>query len=57
MLPDVEALLFNRMQEACEHYLAPMDECYKPVGVIRPYWHTLSERHGGGMPAADRRVL
>jgi len=57
MLPDVEALLFNRMQEACEHYLAPMDECYKPVGVIRSYWHTLSERHGGGMPAADRRVL
>jgi hypothetical protein len=57
MLADVEDLLFNRMPEACEHYLAPMDECYKAVGVICACWHALSERHGGGVVAAESRVL
>jgi len=55
-LADIEVLLFNRMPEACEHYLAPMDECYKPVGVICACWHALAERRGG-MAAAESRVL
>ncbi len=47
MEPDVEALLVNRVasargQAAPEYYLAPIDECYKLVGVIRGHWRGLS---------------
>jgi hypothetical protein len=53
MEPDVEALLVNRIgrfgpqgpqigaQEA-RYFLAPIDECYKLVGVIRANWRGLS---------------
>jgi len=40
--PDVEALLVNRMGEAREYYVAPIDECYKLVGLIRANWRGLS---------------
>lgn len=39
---DVEALLVNRVREAREHYLVPMDECYGLVGLIRTNWRGLS---------------
>lgn len=41
--PDVEALLVNRVS-AGEHqyYIAPIDECYKLVGLIRARWRGLS---------------
>jgi hypothetical protein len=46
MLPDVEALLVNRVGVANgvapEYFIVPIDECYKLVGVIRLYWHGLS---------------
>jgi len=46
MLPDVEALLVNRVGAANgvvpEYFIAPIDECYKLVGVIRLYWQGLS---------------
>jgi hypothetical protein len=42
MEPDTEALLVNRVREAREYYLVPVDECYKLVGLIRAYWHGLS---------------
>ncbi len=47
MEPDVEALLVNRVasargQAAAEYYLAPIDECYKLVGLIRARWRGLS---------------
>jgi hypothetical protein len=46
MLPDVEALLVNRVGAANgvapEYFIVPIDECYKLVGVIRLYWHGLS---------------
>lgn len=42
MEPDVEALLINRIGEAREYYLAPIDECYKLVGLIRTNWRGLS---------------
>lgn len=42
MQPDAEALLVNRVGEAREYYLAPIDECYKLVGLIRIYWRGLS---------------
>jgi len=56
--PDVEALLVNRLDrgaphvvpaslqeiqnDGAQHYLTPIDECYKLVGVIRAHWRGLS---------------
>ena len=45
--PDVEALLVNRVGHAhdlaaAEYYIAPIDECYKLVGLIRGNWKGLS---------------
>jgi hypothetical protein len=42
MQPDVEALLVNRVGQAREYYLAPIDVCYKLVGIIRGSWRGLS---------------
>lgn len=42
MQPDVEALLVNRVGSAREYFLAPIDECYKLVGLIRLHWRGLS---------------
>lgn len=47
MKPDVEALLVNRVGYAreaskAEYFIAPMDECYKLVGLIRSQWRGLS---------------
>src|SRR5271163_4841206 len=45
--PDIEALLVNRVGLAhalsrAEYYIAPIDECYKLVGLIRANWKGLS---------------
>ena len=40
--PDVEALLVNRVAAARDYYRAPMDECYRLVGLIRTNWRGLS---------------
>jgi hypothetical protein len=40
--PDVEALLVNRLGPAREHYRAPIDACYRLVGLIRAGWRGLS---------------
>jgi hypothetical protein len=47
MEADVEALLVNRIGHARgftdpEYYLAPIDQCYKLVGLIRARWQGLS---------------
>jgi hypothetical protein len=47
MEADVEALLVNRIGHArgfsnAEYYLAPIDECFKLVGLIRSRWQGLS---------------
>jgi hypothetical protein len=42
MEPDVEALLINRVGSAREYFLAPIDECYRLVGLIRMHWRGLS---------------
>jgi hypothetical protein len=47
MEADVEALLVNRIGHARgfshpEYYLAPVDECFKLVGLIRSRWQGLS---------------
>jgi hypothetical protein len=47
MESDVEALLVNRIGHSRgfsepEHYLVPIDECYKLVGLIRSNWSGLA---------------
>ena len=47
MEPDVEALLVSRVDRAhgrpsAEYYVAPIDECFKLVGLIRAHWRGLS---------------
>ncbi len=42
MEADVEALLVNRVGKSPEFYLAPIDHCYRLVGVIRKSWRGLS---------------
>jgi hypothetical protein len=44
---DVEALLVNRVGQsrgmaAAEYYIAPIDACYRLVGLIRMHWSGLS---------------
>jgi hypothetical protein len=45
--PDIEALLVNRVGQAhagtaAEHYFAPIDDCFRLVGLIRANWKGLS---------------
>lgn len=40
--PGVEALLINRVRDAREHYVVPIDACYQLVGLIRVSWRGLS---------------
>ena len=45
--PDIEALLVSRASHAhgmgrAEYYIAPIDECYRLVGLIRAHWKGLS---------------
>jgi hypothetical protein len=42
MEPDVEALLVNHARSAHEHWLVPVDECYRLVGLLRMRWRGLS---------------
>ena len=42
MESDVEALLVNRIGETRNYFLAPIDECYRLVGLIRTTWRGLS---------------
>ncbi|MEP6901052.1 MAG: DUF5947 family protein [Actinomycetota bacterium] len=42
MEADVEALLVNRIGTERQYYIAPIDECFKLVGLIRAKWHGLS---------------
>jgi Family of unknown function (DUF5947) len=38
MEADTEALLVNRVGTSAEYFLAPIDQCYKLVGLIRTRW-------------------
>jgi hypothetical protein len=47
MEPDVEALLVNRIGHSrgytkAEHYIVPIDQCFKLVGLIRSHWRGFS---------------
>jgi hypothetical protein len=39
---DTTALLVNRIGEHREHYIAPIDQCYKLVGLVRAHWRGFS---------------
>jgi hypothetical protein len=51
--PGTQALLVNAARGRSEHWLVPIDDCYRLVGVIRQEWRGLS---GGSRvwPAVDR---
>lgn len=36
--PDVEAFLVNRVGEARDYFIAPIDVCYELAGLIRMHW-------------------
>lgn len=38
MAPDVEALLVNRARGASDHFLVPVDDCFRLIAVIRQNW-------------------
>jgi hypothetical protein len=40
--PDVEALLVNRIATPPRYYRAPIDQCFRLVGIIRKHWRGLS---------------
>jgi hypothetical protein len=40
--PDVETLLVNRVMVPHKYFVAPIDECYRLVGLIRTHWLGLS---------------
>jgi len=42
MEPDVEALLVNRVGEARDYLIAPIDACFGLAGLIRMHWRGLS---------------
>ncbi|WP_333778809.1 DUF5947 family protein [Streptomyces sp. IBSBF 3136] len=53
MAPDVEALLVNTVRGLKEHWIVPVDDCFRMVAVIRREWRGLS---GGERvwPAVER---
>lgn len=40
--PDAEALIVNRIGEPPQHVIAPIDDCYRLVGLIRSRWQGVS---------------
>ena len=48
--PDSEALIVNRMSEPHQHAIAPIDDCYRLVGMIKSSWEGIS---GGEGPALE----
>lgn len=40
--PEVEALLVNRISEPAQYFRAPIDQCFRLVGIIRTQWRGLS---------------
>lgn len=40
--PDAEALVVNRLSEPHQHVIAPIDDCYALVGLIKSRWEGIS---------------
>jgi hypothetical protein len=47
--PDSEALIINRMDEPHQHVIAPIDDCYRLVGMIKAEWEGISGGSGPGL--------
>lgn len=45
MTPDVEALLVNTVRGLTEHWIVPVDDCFRMTALVRREWQGLS---GGG---------
>ncbi|MEV7499601.1 DUF5947 family protein [Streptomyces sp. NPDC093018] len=45
MTPDVEALLVNTVRGLSEHWIVPVDDCFRMTALVRREWQGLS---GGG---------
>ncbi|MFJ9870329.1 DUF5947 family protein [Streptomyces sp. NPDC101165] len=53
MAPDVEALLMNTVRGLDEHWIVPVDDCFRMVALVRREWRGLSG--GDGVwPAVER---
>jgi hypothetical protein len=53
--PDAEALIVNRMATPHIHAIAPLDDCYRLVGIVKATWEGISG--GAGMEAAVERYF
>ena len=40
--PDAEALIVNRQSDPPQHVIAPIDECYRLVGLVKMRWEGIS---------------
>jgi len=53
--PDAEALIVNRMASPHVHAIAPLDDCYRLVGIVKATWEGISG--GAEMEAAVERYF
>ena len=53
--PDAEALIVNRLATPHAHVIAPLDDCYRLVGIIKATWEGISG--GTAMEAAVARYF
>jgi hypothetical protein len=53
--PDAEALIVNRLATPHAHVIAPLDDCYRLVGIIKSTWEGISG--GAAMEAAVQRYF
>jgi hypothetical protein len=53
--PDAEALIVNRMATPHVHAIAPLDDCYRLVGIIKSTWEGITG--GAEMEAAVQRYF
>jgi hypothetical protein len=44
--PDAEALVVNRTADPHQHAIAPIDECYRLVGLVKTSWEGISGGQG-----------
>lgn len=48
---DAEGLIVNRMAEPHQHAIAPIDDCYRLVGIVKASWEGIS-----GGPRLERAI-
>lgn len=42
LMPDLEALLVNRLETPGQYYIVPIDTCYQLIGMIKTTWRGIS---------------